>query len=166
MSSVGEMLATLFQHIGWELTMDIATCLYTAISFDTGQFSYSNTTEHTFEIASSLLKHDIKHHKIIEKLTENKTPAYFQQIQNALNNMIYNEDYRYIYTTLPHCKESPGNDIINFIRMRKNTDICIVFRDLPNQLVKISSIQKQTLMLQSLQQNLRVVDTKKPPEYN
>jgi len=138
MSSVGEMLATLFKHINWELDKETATCLYTAIVFDTGQFSYSNTTQNTFLTAADLLRYDIEHHKIIEILTENKTPAYYQQIQNALNNMIYNEDYKYIYTVLPHCRENGGNDIINFVRQRKNCDICLVFRQGPHDIVKIS----------------------------
>lgn len=138
MSSVGEMLATLFMHVGWEITPEIATCLYAAIIFDTGQFSYSNTTPHTFKIASELVAKNIEHHKIIETLTENKTPAYFQQIQNALDNMIYNEDSKVIYTTLPYCKENAGNDIINFIRQRKKTNVCLVFRNTQSNIVKIS----------------------------
>ena len=56
-------------------------------------------------VVSELMEHDIEHYKIIEKMTENKTPAYFQQIQNALN-MQYNEQFKYLYTTLPYCKES------------------------------------------------------------
>ncbi len=44
-----------------ELDNYIALMLYTAICGDTGNFKYSNTTSETFEIASKLLKYDIRH---------------------------------------------------------------------------------------------------------
>ena len=129
------MMAHLFKQAHWDLDKDIATCLYSAIAFDTGQFGFSNVKSETMHVVSELMEHDIEHYKIIEKMTENKTPAYFQQIQNALNNMQYNEQFKYLYTTLPYVK-SPGNDIINFIRQRKDTSFIGISSD--NDIVKIS----------------------------
>ena len=42
--------------MGVEIDKEIATCLYTAISMDTGSFMYSNTTYKTHLIAAELLK--------------------------------------------------------------------------------------------------------------
>ncbi|MCD4657416.1 MAG: bifunctional oligoribonuclease/PAP phosphatase NrnA [Planctomycetes bacterium] len=56
MSSVGEMLFYMAQILGWRVTAEAATCLYTAILTDTGNFTYSNTKESTFRASASLVK--------------------------------------------------------------------------------------------------------------
>ena len=44
------------KYIGAELPRDIAICLYTGLSTDTGNFSFSATNAETFEIMSELMK--------------------------------------------------------------------------------------------------------------
>ena len=58
-SSTGEVLYEMMEKLGGEITKDIATCLYTSISTDTGSFKYTNTTSRTHYIASKLLEKEI-----------------------------------------------------------------------------------------------------------
>lgn len=54
----------LFEFMNMPINSNTAKNLYTAIVGDTGNFKYSNVTSETFEIASKLIAHDIKHWEI------------------------------------------------------------------------------------------------------
>ena len=62
-SATGELVHLLWSELGAgadaETARDIAGCLYTAISTDTGNFAYSNTTPETFRAAAALLEKGI-----------------------------------------------------------------------------------------------------------
>ena len=53
-SSTSEMIYGLLRDWGVSITKEIATCLLTGISFDTGSFQHPNTSQKTLEIASDL----------------------------------------------------------------------------------------------------------------
>jgi phosphoesterase RecJ-like protein len=55
-AAVGEIIYFLIECMGIEINLDMAICLYVAISTDTGGFRYSNTTSLTHMIISNLLK--------------------------------------------------------------------------------------------------------------
>lgn len=55
-AATGELMFKLAEELEIELDKEIGTCIYTAIMTDTGNFSYSNTSEYTFHIASKLRK--------------------------------------------------------------------------------------------------------------
>ena len=67
MSSVGEMLARMFEGV-IKFDKDIATNLYTAISTDTGHFRYTNTNKEVMEIAGSLLEYGVDLGSLLIKL--------------------------------------------------------------------------------------------------
>lgn len=50
-----EILYKLFDIMNIEITEDIANCLYTGISTDTGCFRYTNTTSETMRVAAELM---------------------------------------------------------------------------------------------------------------
>jgi phosphoesterase RecJ-like protein len=58
-AATGELIYAIWRELGAglevEAAQNIAICLFTAISTDTGNFSYSNTTPETFHIAGALL---------------------------------------------------------------------------------------------------------------
>lgn len=53
-SSTSEMIYGLLRSWGTTITKEIATCLLTGISFDTGSFQHPNTSQITLEIAADL----------------------------------------------------------------------------------------------------------------
>lgn len=54
-AATGELIYRLALSLGLPITAELATCLYTALMTDTGNFSYSNTTGDTLRIAGALL---------------------------------------------------------------------------------------------------------------
>jgi phosphoesterase RecJ-like protein len=55
-SATGEILYNYFKDLVQPLNKDISTCLYTAISSDTGGFRFSNTSSLTHQIAADLIQ--------------------------------------------------------------------------------------------------------------
>lgn len=61
-SATGELIYAIWKELGAiarrdaAVAREIACCLYTAISTDTGNFAYSNTTPETFRVAADLLE--------------------------------------------------------------------------------------------------------------
>lgn len=55
-AATGEIIFELLNELNINITKEIATCLFAAISTDTGNFAYSNTTPTTFEITAKLLR--------------------------------------------------------------------------------------------------------------
>lgn len=54
--ATGELVYGVLTALGVPIGRDVATCLYAAISTDTGNFSYDNTTPDTLRIAAELLE--------------------------------------------------------------------------------------------------------------
>ncbi len=54
-AATGELIYRVITELQLTLSKDIASCLYTAIAADTGNFAYSNTTPDTFRITAELL---------------------------------------------------------------------------------------------------------------
>ncbi len=55
-SAACEVIYDLFSTMDIKIDSKIANCLYAGIDSDSGSFKYSNTGEHTFDIASKLVK--------------------------------------------------------------------------------------------------------------
>lgn len=54
--ATGELIYAILTNLKVSITKDIAGCLYAALTTDTGNFSYSNTTPDTLRIAAELLE--------------------------------------------------------------------------------------------------------------
>jgi phosphoesterase RecJ-like protein len=55
-AAVGEIVYNVIRALGVEISLDIANCIFTAITTDTGNFQHSNTTSRSHEIAGHLYK--------------------------------------------------------------------------------------------------------------
>ena len=66
---------------------DIATCLYTGLVTDTGNFVYSNTHPSSFEMAKDLLLKGAKKDTIIQKIFQSNPYNYYKLLGEALNTL-------------------------------------------------------------------------------
>lgn len=55
-SSTCEIVYNMFEYLNININKDICSCIYCGLSSDTGNFSHSNTTYKTLEVASKLAK--------------------------------------------------------------------------------------------------------------
>lgn len=64
----GEIAYNIIRALGVEITLEIANCIFTAITTDTGNFQHSNTTSRSHEIAGHLYKIEGFNSKVISAL--------------------------------------------------------------------------------------------------
>ena len=86
-ASTAEMMYLLLNEIGAEITPQIASCLFTGVTTDTGCMRFSNTTARTFEIAAELAKKGADTYNIIHTLFETKTKTFAALERLALDSM-------------------------------------------------------------------------------
>ncbi|MXV37745.1 bifunctional oligoribonuclease/PAP phosphatase NrnA [Flavobacteriaceae bacterium Ap0902] len=70
MPATCEMVWHLIEAMSWDNLVDenIATCLYTGIITDTGNFKFPSVKPSTLETAAKLMKHGTEPHKILDRL--------------------------------------------------------------------------------------------------
>jgi len=69
------------------INKDIAMCLYTGISTDTGNFTYASTDSQTHEIVSVLMKYDLQPHKIYDALHSLYNPSDLNFIGKVISSL-------------------------------------------------------------------------------
>lgn len=77
-SSTAELLFRILKAGQWEITQQIAECLYTGIFTDTGGFTFSNTRALTHRIAAQLIEFGVDSSRISDLIYQNKTPEIMQ----------------------------------------------------------------------------------------
>ncbi|PIE58767.1 MAG: phosphoesterase [Desulfobulbus propionicus] len=92
-SSTGEMVFDMAVDLGLTVTREVAECLYTAISSDTGSFRYESTTEHTHHVIRELLLCGVKPAEIATHLYDNYTLGRLRLMQEVLSTLeMFNRD--------------------------------------------------------------------------
>ena len=137
-SSVGELLYTLFTDLNWDISKDIATCLYAAISFDTGRFAYSNVSAHTHEAAAKCIKCGADSYHIFQSTEENKTVDDLALMRLAIERLVINKHNKFAYTSIPLGSPQGTIKIIDVIRQLGVIDVAIAFQELEKHRVKIN----------------------------
>ena len=66
---------------------DIAICLYTGISTDTGNFTYASTDSQTHKIVSVLMEYDLQPHKIYDALHSLYNPSDLNFIGKVISSL-------------------------------------------------------------------------------
>ena len=86
-ASACEIVYLIIKALGVEITREIASCIFTGCSTDTGCFKYSNVTARTHLIAAELIEHGANHSEINEKMFENKRYCDVELQRMCLNSM-------------------------------------------------------------------------------
>lgn len=86
-ASCCELIYLVIVAMGAEITKDIADCIYTGMSTDTGCFRYSNVTPRTHEIAAKLIAAGADHSRINVRMFETKTMGDFMLQKMCLDTL-------------------------------------------------------------------------------
>lgn len=82
-----ELLTDLIEDMGVPLTPEIAACLYTGLSTDTGCFRFTNTTARTHVVAARLIEAGANIEQLNERLFECRSHARIQADRLALESL-------------------------------------------------------------------------------
>lgn len=83
----GCVVYRLLVHMGMEITLDIAKCLYAAISTDTGNFSFENTDGEAFAIVAELVRAGLPLNEMSRNLFLLQEEAHIRLLGRALNTL-------------------------------------------------------------------------------
>ncbi len=99
-AAAAQIIFEITQLLGVRITPQIADCLYTGISTDTGCFRYANVTPETHRVAAKLMECGADAAKINVKMFETKTRTYAALERLALDGMQFFYDGRCALITI------------------------------------------------------------------
>lgn len=107
--AAAQVLITIFESFGIEITKEIGEAIITGIITDTGGFQYQATTSETFEFAAQLLKKGVVISDIYKRVMNTKSRANFELRRRAIERMEFFEDGKIAYTYITKQDEEEVN---------------------------------------------------------
>ncbi len=142
-SSVGELLASLFIEWKWPITPSMATCLYAAIAFDTGRFLFQNTSANTLRTAAYLSDCGADTAGISLQMFQNLSQKNFNTMKDVLNRTVVLSDIGLVYCSLPKQSWDPDFKAVDLIRQMEGMDIAAGFIETENGEIKVNLRSKK-----------------------
>ena len=93
-----QILITLLQDIGIEITKEIGECLLTGIITDTGGFKYQGVSPETFEFAAELLNKGVNVSNIYKRVLQTISKSKFELRKLAMERLEFLEDGKITFT--------------------------------------------------------------------
>jgi len=144
-SSVGEILYQFIKMMGIEFDTDIATCLYVAISTDTGGFRYSNTTSITHQIAGDLLNSGVNVAEVSQRIFDTVSYEKVMLMGAAINSLEFFENGKVAFITISDdvmkstgAKEEDCDGIVNIGRNVREVEVAVMIRSRSDGEMKVN----------------------------
>jgi len=143
--SSGELIYRLLAAGNWPITPEIANCLFTAVSTDTGSFQYQSTTPETFQVASHLVEKGADLGQISQEVYQSYPLARVQLLRHVYNKFHLTHDKRTGYFWLKKrdfTRTGAGRDdaegLIDHVRAIEGVVVACVFEEAEPDLTRIS----------------------------
>ena len=135
----------------WEISLDSAVGLYTAILTDTGGFRYENTSENVFKSAAQLVKIGINPNEIYKNCYEKKSKNFVMFQNYCINKAVFVDDDKIAYSTVYkkdiekfHGEEDFTEGLVEILRAIDTTDIAFLAKEIDSKTTKISMRSKKS----------------------
>jgi phosphoesterase RecJ-like protein len=144
-AAAGEIIYELIETMCIEIDRDIAICLYTAISSDTGGFKFSNTTPLTHRITARLIEKGLNIAEISRRIFDEVALEKVKLMGIAVNTLELLEDGRIaiIEISLEMMKKTGAKDedcdgLVNIGRNIRGVEVSVVLREMDNNEVRVN----------------------------
>lgn len=148
-SSTGEVLFGLMKEMGWKISLNTATALYTAILTDTGSFRFDNTGTKAFQYASEMVEIGVKPSEIYKNCYESNSKELVQFQAYCLSKAIFENNNKIAYTLIYKKdieKFNVGDDctegLAEKLRAIVTTDVAFIVKQIGTNISKISMRSK------------------------
>lgn len=144
-ASTGELIYKLLKAASWPIKPEIADCLFTAVSTDTGSFQYPTTKPLTYHTAGELVQRGANLAKICDEVYQSHPLSRVRLLRHLYSKFRLTHDDQIAYLWLrkkdfaragADTEESEG--LIDHIRDIKPVEIACVFEELEPELTRIS----------------------------
>lgn len=130
-AATGELALELIQMLGIDLTKEMADCLFSAISSDTGNFNYSNTSAATFEAAAECVRAGASVDSITRHIYRTRTFARTKLLGAALSLAVCENSVAYAGITNAMLAENGATrtdteSIINYLSEIEGVSIAVL----------------------------------------
>lgn len=149
-SSTGEMIFDLLTKADFPINSEIATCIYTAISTDTGRFSYESVSKKTHLIISELYDYGINGYEINKNLYQKRSLSRTKLFVLALSNLEFYKDFKIAIVKVTNdmylkanAKQDETEGIVEFLRDTDGVEVACLLKELNNGDVKLSIRTKE-----------------------
>ena len=144
-ASACEIIYLLLLSLGVEFGKELADCLYTGVSTDTGCFRYSNVTPRTHRIAADLMERGADHTRIDVLMFETKDMGFLRLQQKCLEELELFYDGRVCVLNITRAllEETGGKDedcdeIVALSRQIAGVRIGVTFKEKKDGSLKVS----------------------------
>lgn len=144
-ASASEIIYLLLLSLGVEFTGELADCLYTGVSTDTGCFRYSNVTPRTHRIAADLMERGANHTAIDVAMFETKDMSFLRLQQKCLEALELYFDGRVSVLNITRalldetgCKDEDCDAIVALSRQIAGVRIGVTFKEKKDGVFKVS----------------------------
>jgi phosphoesterase RecJ-like protein len=132
----GQIAFDLIKRGGFQLTREMAMCLFAAISTDTGSFTYSSTTAESLRVAAELVETGLNVGEISRHIYESYPYARLQLLQKALADLklAHNGRLAYCWVTNEMYEESGAKredteGLIDYARSIEGVNVAVLFEE-------------------------------------
>jgi phosphoesterase RecJ-like protein len=150
--ATGEIVYEFIKRMGVDIDKNIGTCLYTAISTDTGSFMYSNTTYKTHLIVAELLKTKIDLNEINVNLYQSRSMERTRLFIESLNKLeLYLDNKIGIIPVTQEMLKSNNAKLedtegtVSFIRDIDSIEVACLLKEIEKGQIKISLRSKRDI---------------------
>lgn len=149
-ASTGEIVYKLFEEMNLTLEKDSSTCLYTAVSTDTGSFMFSNTTAKTHLIAADLIVKGADTAGLRENFYEGVSFKRFQLCRYAYQEVNFACDNLLAWVKIPYviiselgAKEEDTEGVAGNLRNIKDVEVALLLKEREDGKIKASLRSKK-----------------------
>lgn len=143
-AATGEIVYFLIKALGVSITKDMATCLYAALSTDTGSFKYDNTSAQTHRIVAELLEKDVDLNFVTTQIYQNKPLHRVKLLSEVLNTLefYFNNKLAVLYITEEMMdkvgvKAEDTDGIIEFARDISGVEVGVLLKEMGKNKIKV-----------------------------
>lgn len=156
-SSTSQLVYDVVEQAGVEMTDDLAATLFAGIMYDTGRFSFTNTSQRDFEICSQLLKFNVSPSKIANHLFFDNSFQSMRTIGYGLNNLESHLDGRLAIIYLPlevmqKNNHSEIEELANYAISLKTAEVGLFIREIKPGYFKVSLRSKGRVSVKRIAQ--------------
>ena len=144
-SSAGEVLFDIMENLNWEISLNTAKALYTAILTDTGSFRFSNTTSKALLTVSKLADIGVVPSEIYKYCYESNTKEHVQFQAHCISNAVFCNDNKIAYIIVYkkdmeryNVAEDCTEGLTEKLRAIKSVQIAFIVKQLSASSAKIS----------------------------
>jgi len=160
-SATGTLIFRILDQMGFEITKDVALCIYTAILADTGSFRYSNANPEAFTVAALMVERGVDPWGIASGLYESQEAERLRLLARALSTLQLSQcgQLASVCVTLEmydQTKTGPEHTdgFINYPRSIRGVEVALFFREIEPGFFKVGFRSKGNVDVGSLAKEL------------